>query len=62
MNLANRELTRLRRQSLSILRTLNPISLPLYLNRRLSDWNGAVEQTSKANQVERYLKTNSLLL
>lgn len=57
INLAKRELTRRRRQSLSMLSNLKPISLLLwFVNRRLMDWNGAVEQTSKRNQVDMYLQ------
>lgn len=55
LDLANRELTRLRRQSRSMFSTLKPSSLPWFVNMRLIDWNGAVEHTSKINQVDMYL-------
>lgn len=55
LDLANRELTRRRRQSRSMFSTLKPSSLPWFVNKRLIDWNGAVEHTSKINQVDMYL-------
>lgn len=54
-NLAKRELTRLRRQSLSMLRSLKVSSLMLFVRRRARNCNGAVEQTSNINQVDMYL-------
>lgn len=53
--LANKELTLRSRQSLRTLRNLRPRLCSCSSNSRLMDWNGNVEQTSKANQVDRYL-------
>jgi hypothetical protein len=57
--LANKELTLRKRQSLRTLRNLSPRLWSCLLNRRLMEWKGNVEQTSKANQVDRYLKTDN---
>lgn len=58
--LANMELTLRSRQSLRTLRNLRPRPWSCLLNSRLMDWNGNVEHTSKANQVDRYLQTETV--
>lgn len=54
-DLENRALTRRSRHNLSILSALKPSPLLCLVKRRLIDWNGAVEQTSKMNQEDKYL-------
>jgi hypothetical protein len=58
--LANNELTLRSRQSLRTLRNLRPRPCSCLLNSRLMEWNGNVEHTSKANQVDRYLQTDTV--